>query len=200
MTDTLFGGAGDLVGAPPGAPRWEALPDCENCSGTGKDPAAVAAWHAGTPASRRPRVQILDVFVPGRPTTAGSVRAFNNPKTNRPIIVKDNKKDQAKWRADVQNVVRQAWGALDQHPPVDAVCSIHLEFVMPRLSAMPKSYTKPHGKQPDADKLVRAVQDALTHVVWTDDARADKGSWYKRYAERNETSGVRIRVLTEERP
>jgi len=197
--ETLFGDAGELLGPAPGAPRWEELPACESCGGTGKDAAAVSAWHAGTPTPRRPRVELLNVFVPGNPTTAGSVKAFVNPKQpGRAIVVKDNGKNQAKWRADVQNVVREAWGLMDERPPVDAVCSIHLEFVMPRPLSMPKSRTKPHGARPDADKLIRAVQDALTHVVWTDDARADKGSWYKRYAEVGETAGCRIRILTEE--
>lgn len=195
---TLFDDAGEVTGQLPGRPAFAHLPPCESCRGTGRDAGAVGAWQAGTPCTYPSRRELLDVFVPGEPKTAGSLKAFVNPKTNRAIVTRANKGSQNAWRADVQAAVLRLWGDPESRPLVPVACSIYLEFVMTRPKALPKSRTPRHTKRPDADKLIRAIKDALTGVVWADDAQADAGSWHKRYAEVGEAPGCHIRVTAEE--
>jgi crossover junction endodeoxyribonuclease RusA len=133
---------------------------------------------------------ILDVFVSGRPRPQGSVKAFTNNRTGRPIIVKDNDKVQKSWRGDVRETVERYWTG----PPIDGPIYVRCDFVMPRPLSTTKKHTPPAVKKPDGDKLERAVWDALTLVVWTDDSRIIDWAGSKRIAEIGETPGCRIRV------
>jgi Holliday junction resolvase RusA-like endonuclease len=51
-----------------------------------------------------------------------------------------------------------------------------------------------HITRPDADKLVRAVADALTGVLWRDDSQIDRMMVGKFYVRSDEAPGVEIRV------
>jgi crossover junction endodeoxyribonuclease RusA len=86
--------------------------------------------------------------------------------------------------------VSQVWHGAPLPGPV----AVELEFVMPRPSATPKRRTPPAVKKPDVDKLIRAVFDALTKVVWTDDSVVTAVSASKRLAELTEQPGCWIRV------
>ena len=48
--------------------------------------------------------------------------------------------------------------------------SVKALFYLPRPGGLPKRVVE-HVKQPDLDKLNRAIGDALTHVLWHDDAQ-----------------------------
>jgi Holliday junction resolvase RusA-like endonuclease len=50
--------------------------------------------------------------------------------------------------------------------------------------------------RPDATKLVRSAEDALTGVLWLDDSQIIVGPSEKVYAEANESEGVEIRIWT----
>lgn len=72
------------------------------------------------------------------------------------------------------------------------------DFALPRVQAIRKA-TPPHTKKPDLDKILRALGDSLTGVVYVDDSQivsfADEHeASRKRYAEIGETPGVRIRI------
>ena len=54
------------------------------------------------------------------------------------------------------------------------------------------------GRKPDLDKLVRAVFDSLTSIVWIDDAQVVRLTAMKRYIDRWEEEGVAIHVSTYE--
>ena len=70
-----------------------------------------------------------------------------------------------------------------------------LKFVMPRPASTPKTRaTPPAIKRPDLDKLVRAVFDGLTNIIFTDDACITHLEAHKRIAEPNETPGVHISI------
>jgi len=76
----------------------------------------------------------------------------------------------------------QAWCL--QHPdfaPLDEPIQIDLVFELPRPATSPKRVLYP-AKKPDLDKLVRAVLDALTGIIYADDARVVALSATKRYA------------------
>ena len=129
-----------------------------------------------------------DFFVPGIPKTAGSKRAF--PLKSGRIVVTDACKGSKDWKATVQATVMATW----RGPPLVGPMELTIIFAMPR----PKSHyrmgrhaadLKPnaptyHTKRPDATKMLRAVEDALTGVLWRDDAQIAVQTTYKVYDER----------------
>ena len=132
-----------------------------------------------------PAPVVLEMFVPGRPAPQGSKRHVGHG------IMVESSKALAPWRTTV------AWHASQQFTgaPLTGALAVVVEFVMPRPSGMPKRRaTPPHTKRPDPDKLIRSVLDALSEVVWRDDAQIVDLHPTKRYAELNEQPGARITV------
>ena len=67
---------------------------------------------------------------------------------------------------------------------------------MPRPKSTPKRNVRPaHTKTPDIDKLLRAALDALTGVVWRDDAQVAEVSVRKMVAAYGEQTGVMVTVI-----
>lgn len=129
---------------------------------------------------------LLDVFVPGRPAAQGSKRALG------PGRMVESSKYVGPWRERVTYTAMQArtGAVIDRLTPVRLV----LLFVTPRPTSAPKRSTPPAIRQPDLDKCVRAVGDALTGVIYADDAQVTEIFASKRIAEPGENSGCRIRV------
>lgn len=133
---------------------------------------------------------ITSFFVPGIPKPQGSKRAFVNPKTNRAVVVEDNK-NVRDWRADVRAMAMDHADNRISEGPVN----ITLKFVMKRPVSTPKSRpTPPAIKKPDLDKLERAILDALTGILFTDDSQVTMLIGTKRIAEIDETPGCNITV------
>ncbi len=128
--------------------------------------------------------------VMGTPEPQGSARAFVRGK--RAIITSDNK-DLSAWR---QAVRYEAQRYVEEHKIPCA--SRKMEAV--RLEAVfrfhrPTSISKRiqlHNKRPDLDKLLRAIGDALTGIVYEDDGQIDRIAGYKKYAKEGEPSDVAI--------
>jgi Holliday junction resolvase RusA-like endonuclease len=83
-------------------------------------------------------------------------------------------------------------------PPLDCPLSVRLVFVMPRPSAlqwktrpMPRL---PHAKKPDVDNLTKSVLDALTGLLWLDDAQIAACSIEKWIAAGDEQPHVEVEV------
>lgn len=133
---------------------------------------------------------VLDVFVIGHPAPQGSIKAIVHKHTGRAVAIKDNNRTQKTWRGDVRDTVQRHWTS----PPIDGPIRVRCDFVMPRPLSTPRRRTPPAVRKPDGDKLLRAVWDALTHVVWTDDSRIVDWGGSKRLAELGQTPGCRIRV------
>lgn len=131
----------------------------------------------------------LRFFVPGIPKTAGSKRAFINPKTGRPIITDDNRKGKD-WRASVQHFAREGMQGRD---PMTGALEVHFEFVMPRpkghygkgrhAGRLLDSAPRHPETRPDVLKMSRAVEDALTGIAWRDDAQIVEERLVKIYGE-----------------
>lgn len=134
----------------------------------------------------------VTLFVPGVPVPQGSMKAMPNPKDHRrPFIIHDSGPDLRKWRNFVAQCAAIKWGG----PPTEKFVSMALEFVMPRESVTEKGQVRIARTQfplPDRDKLLRAVQDALTKVVYVDDNRVADGPTKKRFARAGESPGVHI--------
>lgn len=132
----------------------------------------------------------LDVFVPGEPVTKGSAKAFM-PKGGRfPVVKQDNSERQRAWSSSVCDTVLQTW----DRGPHDAPFAVDVEFVLPRRSGAPKTFTPAHTRKPDVDKLLRCVGDALSKLVWSDDSRVIDWHGTKREAQPGERPGARIRA------
>ncbi len=143
---------------------------------------------------------MVSFFVPGIPKPAGSKRAFFNPKTHKPIVVDSSGKPGKDWRGDVKRIAMDHW----RDDPVDYCVSLQLWFQMPR----PKAHYNSKGKlrdsapfwcpkRPDVGKLARAVEDALTGIIWKDDSQIVTATLDKHY---DEKPGVWINVFPQPEP
>ena len=124
-------------------------------------------------------------FVPGIPAPGGSKRGFAIKKggvyTGRVAIVDSGGQRTKDWRSSVVSAAWEAMKMADLQPltgPID----LEFEFRMPR----PKNHLRSNGIElkpgapshhiirPDAGKLARSTQDALTGIVYRDDAQIVK--------------------------
>ena len=129
---------------------------------------------------------VIRFSVAGQLQTQGSKKAFMRPGMARPVVVDDNKPQLRNWRSDVMTAAREAWtGGI-----LDGDVSLRLTFYLSR----PKAHYRSNGdlkptaprtcpKKPDIDKLIRAVLDALTDVIWSDDSRVVRIEAEKLYGE-----------------
>ena len=109
----------------------------------------------------------LQFTVYGVPQPKGSMRcwgkAFEDLLTGRWRVVQTvraaNKKLEP-WEAEIRRTLRDLPRVEFFPGPV----TVHLDFHLPTLPTRP----------PDLDKLVRGALDALTGVVWTDDAQVTR--------------------------
>jgi crossover junction endodeoxyribonuclease RusA len=125
----------------------------------------------------------VDFFVPGRPVPQGS------KSVSRAGFLYESSKALKPWRKAI------AAGAPEGHlMPRNVPAYVYLEFIMPRPKATPK-VTPPAVKRPDLDKLIRAVLDALTGVIWQDDSQVTRLTVEKYIALPTEEPGVHICVL-----
>lgn len=80
--------------------------------------------------------------------------------------------------------------------PFLSAVMVDVTFVLPRPKSTPKRKTPPAIKKPDSDKLVRAVLDACTKIVYNDDAQVVEIHARKRLADVGETPGAVIMVTS----
>lgn len=115
--------------------------------------------------------------VHGLAAPAGSKKGFVNKRTGK-VIITDASKRSKPWQNDVAHA---ALDAMADRPPLEGALELAVTFHMPR----PKGHygtgrnagvIKPTAPafptvKPDATKLLRALEDACTGVVWRDDAQ-----------------------------
>ena len=135
---------------------------------------------------------MIEFYVPGRPQAQGS-----KVKT-RWGAMKEANDELGPWR---ERVALAAYAALqdseyddDDEPGINGPVAIGCEFVLYRPKSTPKSADPPATKAPDIDKCCRAILDALTHVVYEDDAQVTFQLATKRVAKFGEGPGVRVWV------
>ncbi len=101
--------------------------------------------------------------VSGLPVPQGSTRAFI--VKGRPIITSTSK-GLGSWRQLVAGEAQRIVSA-----PMEGPVAVTLSFHLPRPKSAPKKKWIYPAKRPDLDKLVRAVLDAITHVIVADDSQ-----------------------------
>ena len=120
---------------------------------------------------------MIEFTVYGQPRPAGSKRAFMRPGMKHPSIV-DACKGSREWKNLVSDAARQAY----QGPLLDGALFLELTFYVvrpkghykggkPQSNELAKSAPRFPVTRPDATKYCRAVEDALTGIVWRDDAQ-----------------------------
>lgn len=130
---------------------------------------------------------------------AGSKRAFQNRHTHRIVVVDDAKKSRP-WKTDVAQAAGVAM--VGRGELLDGPLLLELTFWMPRpkghfgtgrnAGSVKGSAPRFPIVKPDVTKLVRAVEDALTAVVWRDDAQVVTQTAQKAYGE---PARVEVRVI-----
>lgn len=128
---------------------------------------------------------VIEFYVPGKPQSQGS-------KTKTRWGMREDNEELGPWR---ERIALAAYDAIGDQPRIhEGPIMVALMFVLYRPKNAPKTKTPPATKKPDIDKLERACLDALTHVIWTDDAQVVTVLKHKRVAEVGESPGVYIWV------
>lgn len=117
------------------------------------------------------------LVVLGVPVAQGSKNAFYDKKAKRCRIVDVNPKGLTAWRRAV-NEAAKAWRERKGGDPFDGPVVLSMTFTLARPPSATREW--PHVA-PDLDKLVRAVLDALTKVLYSDDSRVVAVLACKRY-------------------
>jgi Holliday junction resolvase RusA-like endonuclease len=103
-------------------------------------------------------------------------------------IMRDDAKGNADWKTTVREQARKQYGG----EPLMGELEVHVTF----YKARPKGHFNTRGKltpkalasigpsvKPDATKLWRSTEDALTGILWRDDAQIVTQSQAKRWAD-----------------
>lgn len=139
----------------------------------------------------------LRFFVDGRPQTAGSKVALPIVKDGKRVATRihesGNRELKRSWRQDIQAA---ASGAMESSGWVKSHEAVTLSLTFHRLrpaghygsgrnerTLKPSAPVHPTTK-PDALKLARAAEDAMTGVVWADDSQVVDGRQAKVFADR----------------
>lgn len=144
----------------------------------------------------------VSFFVKGKPQPAGSKRAFVIKKagayTGRAIVTDANPKARD-WKIDVQHEA-QCWVSEPWNCPI----RLSLTFTMQRPKSHYRTGQNSHlqkqsaplypASKPDATKLCRGVEDAMTGIAWVDDAQIVTQHVRKRYGGQQ---GVLVEIYEE---
>lgn len=134
----------------------------------------------------------IHFFVPGIPAPGGSKRFVGfAKKTGRAILVDDAGEKNKNWRQSVATFAYMEKQKRGMTTLITQPIHVRMEFIMPRPKAhfrtgkhaneiRPDAPTW-HTKKPDALKLARSTEDAMTGVLYEDDAATCKIEAFKRY-------------------
>lgn len=106
--------------------------------------------------------------VRGSPAPQGSKKFVGRDSKGRGIMAESSKFVRP-WRQDVKQVGEDFMAG---RPPLDEALIVTMTFTLPKPASAPKTRKTWPSKKPDASKLARSTEDALTDAgVWVDDAR-----------------------------
>ncbi len=125
------------------------------------------------------------IWVPGNPKTKGSWVPMT---TSSGIKFRPAGKGASKWFKDAARAIGEQW----DHGKLEGPVKVRFLFLLPRKKTVKRKLpiSKYDG---DVDKLVRAIFDAMTGIVYGDDSQVVDVAASKRYAD-NSAPGVWIYV------
>jgi len=129
---------------------------------------------------------MIEFTVLGIAQPKGSTRAFMRPGMKFPVVTSANKSVKG-WEDSVRHALQQHASGVFFDGPV----AVSLSFYLPRPQSLPRKI-KHHTKRPDADKLARSTIDAMTGVLWKDDAQVVNLFVRKSYAEDQPSAVIRV--------
>ena len=143
---------------------------------------------------------MIEFFVAGIPQSRGSKKSFPIKRANGSIgvAVTDNNPRSKPWMEQITYTAQREMRGLNLFM---GSVRLDVQFIMPR----PKSHYYggkrkhivredapiQHISKPDRGKLLRAIEDALTGVVYRDDSQVSSGLVSKVYGEK---PGVWIKI------
>lgn len=118
---------------------------------------------------------VLRIVAYGTPGPQGSKTFKGRSKTGKAIMIESSKKVKP-WREDVEAAARLALNDLPRELrrafPLDGPIAGRFVFTLAKPASAPKRTRTWPIRYPDASKLLRSTEDALTKAgVWQDDAR-----------------------------
>lgn len=129
------------------------------------------------------------MWVAGDPKTKGSwipVKTKSGKIKFRPAG-----KGTAKWCKDAERALGEQW----EHGELEGPVKTRFLFLLPRKKTVKRKF--PISKfDGDVDKLVRALLDAMTGIVYKDDSQVCDSSEQKRYAD-GRKPGVWVYISTD---
>lgn len=138
---------------------------------------------------------MINFFVHGTPRTSGSKSGYYNKKTSK-IIMAPAGKHQKSWQEAVKCAALEAGynGKMLIEGPIRLECVF--QYVrnpkdFKKHGGLLKGKNKEKITRPDLSKLVRAVEDVLTKLIWYDDSQVIMQVARKLYADQE---GVRILI------
>jgi len=141
---------------------------------------------------------MIEFTVYGKPAPAGSKKGFYNAKARR-VIITDDSKHSRPWKAQVSDAAAEA---MDGRVLINGPLELRLAFYVPRpkghfgaKGVRPSAPVSPAVK-PDLLKLARAVEDALSGIVYRDDAQIVRELLAKQYGEPARVVVQAIELLT----
>lgn len=131
----------------------------------------------------------VEFRVYGTPAPQGSKTAF--VRGGRAVVVdgssSSGRQRLSSWRAEVAREAENVGLEMVLDGPLD----LAIEFLMPKPKSAPKGKVW-CDKRPDLDKLVRSTFDALSGVLYRDDAQVVRLKVSKRYSTDGEPPGAFI--------
>lgn len=130
----------------------------------------------------------MKFFVAGIPVPKGSMRAFRHRTTGRVVTIADNREKLRGWSSAVAVEAVRATRMIGWRMICGGPIALEVRFVFER----PKSSRRVLPTvPPDIDKALRAIMDALTGVIYLDDAQVVDVHATKKYGDK---AGVHLKV------
>lgn len=140
---------------------------------------------------------MVEFWVDGTPAPQGSKRAFHHAATGKIIMAESSAKVKP-WRQAVASAARDAMAG---NAPTLVSLRMVAVFYFPRPMSHfnSKGALKPNApawvaKMPDLSKLQRSTEDAMTGIVYRDDAQIVQLDIRKLFANPGQSLGARISI------
>ena len=129
--------------------------------------------------------KVFSTFIEGESRPKGSVNAFRNRVVHPPAT--------KKWQKKMETHLKKEYKKKKLHKrvTVEVRCTFYFRKAKSKNSVDKGPFVT---KSPDLDKLIRTVLDAMTDIVYEDDAQVVRLSSEKRYAINNDPIGVDITI------
>lgn len=137
---------------------------------------------------------LLGFWLPGIPKPQGSKRAFIPPGAKFANLVESAGQPLKDWRHDAKMMAFELMA--DKEMITETAVFVHLFFVLKRTVALKEKHRTPPAikKNGDVDKLARAMFDAFSGIVYSDDCLVTEQFDDKRIAEWGEQPGCWVSV------